>query len=461
MKDGFLWGSSISGGQCEGGYSSRGETVVDIMPQGKGYRLQFLNDPCEYLNHPEAWYPSRNGVEFYEHWKEDIALYAEMGFKALRFSVLWSRIYPTGEEEEPDEAGLQFYDNVIDELKKYGIEPIITTIHFDMPLWVVTKYNGFYNRDTLKEYRKYAETIVHRYADRVKYWISFCEINVMNHALYMVGGSLVPKGKTREEVLLQCAYHKLIANAMLADICHAYDPSVKAGCEIAGAPVYTLHPSPEDYLLKMKEDRNNFRYGDVMVKGKIPFFFRNDLQKAGVEIRAEDEAYLQANTLDFIAPSYYRSNMVSSDGQKENPCLEVTPFGWSIDPQGFRITLNELYERYEKPILVVENGLGTFDTVENGKVYDDYRIAYLKAHIDQLKKAVEDDGVDVIGYLTWAAMDVVSTSEGLMSKRYGFIYVDLDDEGKGTYARSRKKSFYWYQKVIRTNGRDTENDIAY
>ena len=461
MNDHFLWGSSISGGQCEGGYSSRGETVVDIMPQGKGIRFQYLNDPGKYLDHPDEWYPSRNGVEFYEHYKEDIALYAEMGFKALRFSVLWSRIFPTGEEENPSEEGLQFYDNVINELLKYHIEPVITTIHFDMPLWVVTKYNGFYNRETVDVYRKYVQTIVDRYADRVKYWISFCEINVMNHALYMVGGTIVPEGKDRNEVLLQCAYNKLLANASMVQICHDFDPAIKAGCEIAGAPVYTLHSSPEDYLLKLQEDRMNFRYGDVMAKGKIPFYFRKDLEKAGIEIRPEDEAYLAQNTLDFIAPSYYKSNLVSSEGTRTNPYLQETAFGWSIDPQGMRITLNELYERYEKPILIVENGLGTYDTVTDGKICDDYRIDYLKQHIAQVKKAVEEDGVDVIGYLTWAAMDVVSTSEGMMSKRYGFIYVDLDDRGNGTYARSRKKSFFWYKKVIASDGDDLENDIEY
>ena len=448
----FLWGSSISAGQCEGGYSSRGETVVDIIPMGKGTRIKYLDDPMEYLNHPEGFYPSRNGVEFYEHYKEDIALYAQMGLKALRFSVLWSRIFPTPNAEQPNEEGLRFYDSVIDELLKYGIEPIITTIHFDMPLWVVTEYNGFYNRETVELYRKYVETIVSSYGDRVKYWISFCEINVMNHALYMVGGSLVPKGKTREEVLLQCAYHKLMANAVLVETCHRYDPSLKVGCEVAAAPIYTYEPSVEDMMLKMREDRKNTRFADVMVKGRIPWYFRKELVENGIEIRVEDETFLNDNTLDFLAPSYYRSGMVSAKGVRDNPLLEITPFGWSVDPQGFRIALNQLYERYEKPILVVENGLGTYDQIEeDGSINDDYRIDYLSRHIVQMKKAVED-GVDLIGYLTWAAMDVVSTSEGMMSKRYGFIYVDRNDDGSGSLNRSKKKSFYWYKDVIESNG---------
>ena len=322
-----------------------------------------------------------------------------------------------------------------------------------MPLWVVTEYNGFYNRETVNLYRKYVETIVRRYGDRVKYWISFCEINVMNHALYMVGGSLVPEDKTRKEVLLQCAYHKLLANAVLMETCHRHDPSLKAGCEIAAAPIYTYEPSAEDMLLKMNEDRKNTRFADVMVKGCIPWYFRKELIQNGIEIKTEDETYLKQNTLDFLAPSYYRSSMVSAKGVRDNPLLELTPFGWTVDPQGFRIALNQLYERYEKPILVVENGLGTYDQVEeDGSVNDDYRIDYLSRHIAQMKKAVEDDGVDLIGYLTWAAMDVVSTSEGMMSKRYGFIYVDRNDDGSGTLNRSKKKSFYWYKEVIESNG---------
>ena len=451
MKPGFLWGSSISGGQCEGGYATRGETVVDIMPQGKGIRLQYLNDPGKYLDHPDEWYPSRNGTEFYEHYKEDIALFAEMGFKALRFSVLWSRIFPNGPEQVSEE-GLQFYDDVIDELKKYNIEPIITTIHFDMPLWLVTKYNGFYNRESVDLYRKYVETIVGRYGDRVKYWISFCEINVMNTALYMVGGAIVPKGKERNEVLLQTAYNKLVANAVMVEVCHAH--GLLAGCEIAGAPVYAHKPTAEDAMLKIKADRDNCRYGDVMAKGKIPFYFRKELEENNIGIKAEDEAFFAANTLDFIAPSYYRSAFVSSEGIKDNPLLEKTAFGWTIDPQGFRVTLNELYERYEKPNLIVENGLGTYDVKdENDEIHDDYRIDYLRRHIEQMELAADEDGVDIIGYLTWAAIDVVSTSEGMMSKRYGFIYVDLDDEGNGTYKRYRKDSFDWYRKVIATDGK--------
>lgn len=447
MNKTFLWGSSISGGQCEGGFETRSETVVDIIPQGKTTRMKYMDEPGHYMNRPEGFYPSQKGVEFYENYKEDIALIAKMGLKALRFSVLWSRIF-LDDTLEPNEEGLLFYDHVIDELLKYGIEPIITTIHFDMPLWVVEKYNGFYNRQVVDLYEHYVDTIVKRYHDRVKYWISFCEINVINFALYMVGGSLVQDGKSKEETLCQASYHMLLANSKLVEVCHRYDSSLSVGCEVAGTPAYPYSSSPLDYQEMVKYERSHNRYTDVMVKGNIPYFFKKELESCGIEVSEEDKVFLKKNTLDFIAVSYYKSALASYEGIKDNPCLDKTAFGWTIDPIGFRIMLNNMYERYETPIMVVENGLGTYDTLENGCIHDDYRIDYLSKHIEQMELAI-DDGVDVIGYLTWAAFDLVSTSEGMMSKRYGFIYVDRQDDGSGTLERIPKDSFYWYQNLIK------------
>ena len=454
MDKNFLWGSSISGGQCEGGFDTRSETVVDIIPQSREMRFQYLNEPGKYLQRPPDFYPSQNGVEFYEHYQEDIALFAQMGLKALRFSILWSRIY-LDDTDEPNEAGLQFYDNVIDELLKYNIEPIVTTIHFDMPLWVVQKYNGFYDYRTVELYQKYIQTIVNRYHNRVKHWISFCEINVMNSALYMVGGTVLPPHWDREEVLHQCAYHMLLANALLVKTCHDIDKTLKVGCEVAGTPCYPLTSSPIDYQLMMENGRKNNRYTDVMVKGIFPYYFQKEMQKYHIEMLDRDLIILKENTLDFIAVSYYKSSIASHTGVKDNPCLEKTAFGWTIDPLGFRLILNEMYERYEIPILVVENGLGTYDKIEDGKIHDDYRIDYLKKHIEQMKLAIEE-GVDIIGYLTWSAIDGVSTSEGMMSKRYGFIYVDRNDDGSGTLKRIPKDSFYWYQELIRE---ESKNEI--
>ncbi len=447
MNKNFLWGSSISSGQCEGGFSSRSETVVDIIPQGRETRFQYLNEPGIYLNKPEGFYPSQKGIEFYEHYKEDIALYAQMGLKALRFSVLWSRIF-LDDTLEPNEEGLKFYDNVIDELVKYGIEPIVTTIHFDMPLWVAEKYSGFANRKVVDLYQYYVQTIVKRYHDRVKYWISYCEINVMNHALYMVGGTILKENENREQVLLQCAYHKLLGNALLVKICHEIDPTLKVGCEVAGTPAYPLTSSPLDYQEMMNEERRDNRFTDVMVKGKIPYYFKKQLDEYGIQVTKEDEDIFLNHTLDFIAVSYYKTQVVSHKGKADNPLLEKTPFGWTIDPLGMRLMLNKMYERYEIPIFIVENGLGTYDKLEDGKIHDDYRINYLKEHIYQMELAIED-GVDVIGYLTWSAIDVVSTSEGMMSKRYGFVYVDRNDDGTGTFKRYPKDSFYWYQNLIK------------
>lgn len=452
----FLWGSSISGGQCEGGFSSRSETVVDMIPQGRVSRAQYLDNPKQYIYEQDIFYPSRDGVEFYEHYKEDIALMAEMGFKALRFSVLWSRIF-LDDSLEPNEEGLQFYDNVINELLKYGIEPIITTIHFDMPLWVVKKYNGFYNRKVVDLYQHYVKTIVQRYHDRVKYWISFCEINNMNICLYMVGGTIVKEGEDRNQILHQCIYHKLLANAILVKTCHDIDSSLMVGCEIAGTPIYPMTSSPKDYMTMLHKQRDNNRYTDVMVKGHFSYYFLKELKDNKVIMNNNDLKIIQENTLDFLAPSYYRTMVISYNGLQENPYLEKTQFGWEIDPEGLRIMLNELYERYEKPIIIVENGLGTPDKVENGKVHDSYRIEYLKKHIEQINLAIQD-GVNIFGYLTWAAMDVVSTSEGMLSKRYGFIYVDRNDDGTGTMKRIKKDSFYWYKKVIDTNGEDLSNN---
>lgn len=447
MNKPFLWGSSISGGQCEGGFASRSATVVDVIPQGKDTRFAFMNNPGIYINQqPQDNYTSQVGVEFYSHYKEDIALYAKLGLKALRFSVLWSRVF-LDENMVENEEGLKFYDNVIDELIKHGIEPVITTIHFDMPLWLVKKYNGFANRKAVELYQKYVETIVKRYHDRVKYWISFCEINVMNHMLYMVGGTVLKEGEDREEVLHQCAYHKLLANARLVKVCHEIDSELKVGCEVAGTPYYPLTSLPEDYQLMIEEQRKDSRYTDVMVKGHFPYYFLKKLKEYHVEIKEEDMEEMKKHTLDFIAVSYYKTSLASTEGVRDNPRLEKTAFGWTIDPKGFRIMLNQMYERYEKPIMVVENGLGTYDQVEDGKIHDDYRIEYLEKHIEQMELAIED-GVEVIGYLTWAAMDVVSTSEGMMSKRYGFIYVDREDDGSGTLERIPKDSFYWYQNLI-------------
>jgi len=452
MSEPFLWGSSLCGGQAEGGISSRGFTVVDNMPQGKELRSHLLDDPQQYIDVPPGYYPSQNGVEFFTHYKEDIETFAQMGFKALRLSLLWSRVFPTGEETEPNEAGLLVYDDMIDCLLKKGITPIITLVHFDMPLWVVKKHNGFYNRETVDLYLRFAKVLLERYKGKVKHWLSFCEINNVNHALYMVGGALVPKTKTRDEVLYQTIHHLLLATSLLVQTAHKIDPENKVSCEVNANPFYPLTSAPEDYFKMIELDRTNYRYIDVMVKGKYPYYIQKDFIKQNVKMTEEDLNIMAENTLDFLSVSYYKSSIATkSSSLSENPLLTKTQWQWPIDPLGFRISLTQLYDRYQLPLLVVENGLGAKDQLVDQKVHDSYRIDYLRQHIKQMKLAIEE-GVEVLGYLSWAALDVVSTSEGQMSKRYGFIYVDRNDDGSGSLKRYRKDSFYWYKQVIQTNG---------
>ena len=459
MKENFLWGSSISAGQCEGGFSTRGMTVVDNIPQSKPLRFKHLNNPGEYIDVPSGvFYPSQVGVEFYEHYQEDIARFAEMGFKALRISCLWSRVFPDGDNDVPNEAGLEFYDNVINELVKHNITPIITLVHFDMPLWVVKDYDGFRNRHTVDLYIKFAKVLINRYKDRVKHWISFCEINVMNHALYMVGGTVLKEHENRQEVLYQCAHHEILATCLLVKVAHEIDPDALVSCEVAGTPHYPLTSRPDDYRLMVEAERSNYRYTDALVKGKYPYYMLRDIENNNynVVMTNEDLEVIKNYNLDFIAVSYYKTEIVSVDKSvNKNPYLEQTKWDWTIDAKGFGIMLNNMYERYEIPILVVENGLGTSDELIDGQVHDDYRINYLREHIIEMKKAI-NEGVDVMGYLTWAAMDVVSTSEGQMSKRYGFVYVDRNDDGSGTLKRFIKDSFHWYKKVIASDGEDLE-----
>ena len=454
----FLWGSSISAGQCEGGVESRGLSVVDIMPQGKNERRIFLDHPQTYFDLPDdVYYPSRQGNEFYLHYKEDIALFKELGFKALRLSIMWSRVFKDS-SRTPNEEGLKFYDDVIDSLLEAGIQPIITFIHFDMPYWVTKEYDGFYNRKTVDLFLEFADLLFNRYKEKVTYWISFCEINVVNYFVYMVGGKRISPSENRQEVIYQIAHHEVLATCSLVKLGHQINPNFKIGCQVAGSPNYPLTPTPEDYFEMIKKDQSHYMYSDALVRGSYPYYVLQDIKKNHYEVilQEEDLKTIKQNPIDFIAVSYYRSSIASINPEIEiNPYLEKSKWDWTIDPMGLRITLNQLYDRYQLPILIVENGLGAIDEVSNGQIHDDYRIDYLRKHIIEMKKAIEEDGVSVIGYLTWAAIDLVSTSEGQMSKRYGFIYVDRNDDGSGSFKRIKKDSFAWYQKAISSNGEIT------
>lgn len=466
----FLWGGATAANQCEGGYNldGRGLANVDVIPAGddrsavvRGLKkMDSLDD--------QHYYPACEGIDFYHHYKEDIKLMAEMGFKCFRMSLAWSRIFPKGDEQTPNEAGLQFYEDIFKELKKYNIEPLVTITHFDCPMHLVEKYGAWRSRELITFYERLCRTIFTRYKGLVKYWLTFNEINMILHAPFMAAGICFEEGEDQEQVKYQAVHHELVASALATKIAHEIDPQNQVGCMLAAGMYYPYTCKPEDVFDGMQKDRESYALIDVQSRGKYPNYLLKQLAQKGIEIKMEagDAELLAQNTVDFISFSYYSSRCASKEPVEgaltsgnifkslKNPHLKASEWGWQIDPLGLRITMNALYDRYQKPLFIVENGLGAVDVVENGQVHDQYRIEYLKEHIAALKQAIEEDGVELLGYTTWGCIDLVSAGTGEMKKRYGFIYVDRDNEGHGSLARLRKDSFYWYQKVIATNGED-------
>ncbi len=465
----FLWGGATAANQCEGGYleGGKGLGTVDVIPWGEDRRAVMLGIK-DYKTLPEdAYYPSREAIDMYHHWKEDIALMAEMGFRCYRFSFAWSRIFPTGEEEEPNEEGLKFYENMIDEMLAHGIQPVVTICHFDVPLHLEQKYGSWKSRKLIDAYLRYCEVIFRRFRDKVTYWMTFNEINMLMHLPFMGAGISIREGENELQVKYQAAHNELVASAMATKLAHEINPDFRIGCMLAAGQFYPYSCNPADVWDALSKDRNNYFFIDVQSRGAYPSYAKKFLERNGItlEMGAEDERILRENTVDFIAFSYYASRLTSADPNAgvstggnvikslKNPHLQASEWGWQIDPLGLRITMNSLYDRYQKPLFIVENGLGAVDQVEeNGSIRDDYRIAYLEAHIKEMMKAVEEDGVELIGYTPWGWIDLVSASTGEMKKRYGFVYVDKDNAGNGTLERRRKKSFEWYKKVIATNG---------
>lgn len=469
LRKDFLWGGATAANQCEGGYleGNKGLGTVDVIPWGENRRA-VMEGKFDYHKLPkDSYYPSHEAIDFYHHWKEDIAFMAEMGFKCYRFSIAWSRIFPTGEEKEPNEEGLAFYENVIDELLKYHIEPVITICHFDVPLALEEKYGSWRSRELIDCYLNYCKVLFTRFKGRVKYWMTFNEINMLMHLPFMGAGIRFKEGENQEEIKYQAAHHELVASALATKLAHEIDEKNQVGCMLAAGQFYPLTCKPEDVFEAMKRDRDNYFFIDVQSRGAYPAYALKKLEREGIQIkmREGDEKILSENTVDFIAFSYYSSRLTSADKNAgvstggnvikslKNPYLKASEWGWQIDPMGLRITMNALYDRYQKPLFIVENGLGAVDEVkEDGTIDDEYRIAYLQAHIKEMINAVEEDGVDLIGYTPWGWIDLVSASTGEMKKRYGFVYVDKDNAGNGTLKRIPKKSFAWYQKVIETNG---------
>lgn len=468
MRKDFLWGGATAANQCEGGWQEggRGAALVDVIPYGEN-RMSVMEGHMDYRELPEdSVYPGREAVDLYGHYKEDIALFAEMGFKCYRFSFSWSRIFPTGEETKPSEEGLKYYESLIDELLRYGIEPVVTICHFDIPLNLVEKYGSWRNRKVIDFYLNYCDAVFRYFKDKVRYWITFNEINMLMHLPFMGAGIRFSKGENEIQVKYQAAHNELVASAYAVKLAHEINPEFRTGCMLAAGSVYPYSCRPEDVWESMRRDRENYFFIDVQARGEYPAYAKKILEQEGIRLETEqkDIRILKEHTVDFISLSYYNSRCVRADGRGEasggnvfasakNPYLECSQWGWPIDPLGFRITLNALYDRYQKPLFVVENGLGARDEPDReGRIEDDYRIDYLKAHIRAMMDAVDEDGVEVIGYTPWGCIDLISATTGEMSKRYGFIYVDKDDMGNGTLKRVRKKSFDWYREVIKANG---------
>lgn len=471
FPEGFLWGGATAANQCEGGYleGNKGLSTVDLIPAGKD-RFPVLKGQMKMLEcDKEHYYPSHEAIDFYHHYKEDIALFAEMGFKTFRLSLAWSRIFPNGDEALPNEEGLKFYDNVFDECLKYGIEPLVTITHFDVPVHLVKTIGSWRSRKMVDYYERLCEVIFTRYKDKVKYWLTFNEINMLLHLPFVGAGLVFEEGENEEAVKYQAAHHQLIASAKATEIARRINPEFKIGCMLAAANTYAFTCAPEDVWRAIEKDRENYFFIDVQSRGEYPNYAKKMFERLNINLAVEEGDYelLKNNTVDFISFSYYASRLTSADPNVKaettgnafktlkNPHLKASEWGWQIDPLGFRITMNTLYDRYQKPLFVVENGLGAVDTPdEKGYVEDDYRIDYLREHIKAMRDAVNIDGVELWGYTTWGCIDLVSASTGEMKKRYGFIYVDKDNEGKGTLKRSKKKSFDWYKKVIATNGEE-------
>ncbi|MGX7264912.1 6-phospho-beta-glucosidase [Enterococcus crotali] len=466
FKEDFLWGGALAANQSEGAYleDGKGRSIIDILPVGT-QRKHGLKDPNYVMEKDFDYYPSHRSIDFYHRYKEDIRLLAELGIKCLRTSISWPRIFPNGDETEPNEAGLAFYDAVFDECSKYNIELLVTINHFDTPLNLAQKYGGWQNQQLILFYKRYCQVLFERYHKKVRYWITFNEINMILRNPFLAGGIVKSGGKLEKETIFQAAHHQLVASAEATKLAKAIDPTMQIGCMLAAGSVYPYTCNPKDIQAAVERSREQYFFIDVQVNGRYPYFAQRYFEEHDIQlaISKEETTLLAENTVDFVAFSYYTSRLETVDSELRknliegnamasirNPYLKDAGWGRQIDPLGFRITINEIYQRYQRPLFIVENGLGVEDTFDEGTIHDPYRIAYFRSHIEQMAEAVKD-GVDLIGYTTWGCIDLISAGTGEMKKRYGFIYVDLDNEGHGSRKRYKKDSFAWYQKVIATN----------
>lgn len=459
FPSGFYWGGAIAANQAEGAYLEDGKlpSTADIKSNG------FFGG----LKRDAGYYPTHKAIDFYHRYKEDLALMAEANFNIFRTSINWTRIYPTGEENQPNERGLAYYEDMFKHARSLGMEVMVTISHYETPLNLVDKFGGWDNREFIDFYLKFVDTIVNRYKGIVKFWLTFNEIG--NTAVIPIcwdSGGIDPKSDNLQQRMYQAAHNQFVASALATKLIHEVDPLASVGAMIAYKTVYPYTCKVQDVMAAEAAKRKEFFFSDVQARGYYPSYIWRFFEENNIEIKIDeqDEELLRRYPVDFISFSYYRSRVVSVDYEEPaekttntleglvNPYLPKTDWGWTIDPDGLRLALNELYDRYGLPLFVVENGLGAIDTVEqDGTVNDDYRIDYMRSHIAAMKEAVSD-GVDLRGYTMWGPIDIVSNGTGQMSKRYGIIYVDYDDQGNGTGKRSKKKSFDWYGTVIESNG---------
>lgn len=470
MRKDFLWGGALAAHQVEGAYNVKGKglSTADVLTAGD------VNTPREITDGVQEgkFYPNHEGIRFYEHYKEDIQLFGQMGFKCLRTSIAWSRIFPNGDEDNPNEEGLKFYDDLFDCMIENGMEPVITLSHFEIPYHLVKKYGGWRSRKMIDFFCNFCKVVLNRYQNKVRYWMTFNEINnqmLVENDLYAFtnSGILFQEGEDRLHTIYQAVHYQFVASAKVTAWAHQLNSNLQIGCCVAATPNYPFTANPADLLLAQKEDRKLFMFTDVQIRGHYPNYLLNEWKRLGYQfdMTEEDLQALKQGTVDYLGFTYYMSNTVSADPKVKklgdvlqgnyavkNPYLPTTDWGWAIDPEGLRYMMNVYQDRYEIPLFIVENGFGYADCFEDGEIHDQNRISYLSAHIQEMKKAIEEDGCDCLGYTVWGCIDPISFTTGEMKKRYGFIYVDRNNDGSGSYKRYKKDSFYWYQKVIQSNG---------
>lgn len=473
FSDNFLWGGAVAACQIEGAYNvdGRGLSTSDVRAYDKnmnraninregGGTLAAIKDAIE---DTKSYFPKRHGIDFYHTYKSDLKFMQEMGFKAFRTSISWSRIFPKGDELEPNEAGLKFYDDLIDEIIADGMEPVITMSHYDIPIHLVTEYGGFGNRKMVEFFVRYAKVLLERFKGKVKYWIVCNQVNLVPTVQFGSLGIYDDQAENMEELMYQAVHNQFVAGAKVVELAKEIDPEAIMGTMVADGTFYPATCKPEDVVLTMKKNRMQYYFTDVQLRGEYPVYALRYFQENGIDLKVQpgDEEILKNNPMQFLAISYYYSRIVDSTKNgmtpfegEQNPYLEPTPWEWRADPLGFYNCLSQYWDRYQVPLMIAENGLGALDKVEeDGSIHDEYRIEYLRQHVKQLKECVKD-GVEIIAYLSWGPIDIVSSSSAEMSKRYGYVYVDLDDWGKGTGKRLKKDSFYWYKHVIETNGEE-------